>query len=332
MKIVVFSSASSLPCAFGNSARYEVILKGLDAIGQKEGRKEDQRDEKGQDLCYLDITGLDESYCKRLLKKIRTAYPDCPWGILDLGGESPDPALFFHEGASDYLGPHCKAEGFTSQRWKRIQEYLGSKTAQKGTAVGKNSPLCPDERSFPGWKSIKSGTIFPFYLLYIGPEHGEGLKTSLGEKRFGELQNRLVQYLTQLFSSVDALLWMQTDTSFLFLIPPEKGRASQVIEDCLRLALNAPLISYEKLHLDFSLPLACAMHYGELPFQPPGKTGTLVADCINFIFHLGYQRAQGGRLVLSEAVEGAIGAPLRDLFVAIEPFEGKKLLQSKRFL
>jgi hypothetical protein len=141
-----------------------------------------------------------------------------------------------------------------------------------------------------------------------------------------------LQYLNHLFASVDALLWMQSDTSFLFLIPPEKARAREVLETCLRLELNGPMVSYEKLLLDFSLPLACALHYGEIPFQPPGKTGTLVADSLNFIFHLAHQRAEGGRIVLSEEAAGAIKPELGDLFVPTEAFEGKKLLQSKRFL
>ena len=328
MKLVLFTSRSSLPGTFANNGRnngrYELVVKGPDAIGQ--------RDDTIFDFCYLDISGLDEGLCKRLIKKIRTAYPLRPWGILDLDGESGDPAWFFHEGAADYLGPGCAAEGFTSQRWKRIQEYLSAQGSEacSGTSVGGISG--PEDRTFAGWKSIKSGTIFPFYLLYIGPEHEGELKTSLGEKRFQELQNRLLQYLNHLFASVDALLWMQSDASFLFLIPPEKARAREVLETCLRLELNGPMVSYEKLLLDFSLPLACALHYGEIPFQPPGKTGTLVADSLNFIFHLAHQRAEGGRIVLSEEAAGAIKPELGDLFVPTEAFEGKKLLQSKRFL
>jgi len=110
MKLVLFTSRSSLPGTFANNGRnngrYELVVKGPDAIGQ--------RDDTIFDFCYLDISGLDEGLCKRLIKKIRTAYPLRPWGILDLDGESGDPAWFFHEGAADYLGPGCAAEGFTS--------------------------------------------------------------------------------------------------------------------------------------------------------------------------------------------------------------------------
>jgi len=324
MKLLLFTSCSSFPLKIANNGRYELVVKSHDAIGQ--------RDDTDFDFSYLDISGLDESLCKRLIKKLRTAYPLRPWGILDLSGESDDPAWFFHEGAADYLGPGSADEGFTSQRWKRIQEFLSARGPEATSEQAVSIRFCPEERKFPGWKSIKPGTVFPFYLLYAGPENEATLKTSLGDKRFGELQNRLLQYLTQIFSSVDALLWMQSDASFLFLIPPEKARAGKVIEACLRLGLNEALISYEKLHLDFSLPLAFAIHYGEIPFQPPGKTGTLVADSINFIFHLAHQRAEGGRIVLSEEVAGGIMPELGDLFTPAEAFEGKKILQSKLFL
>jgi hypothetical protein len=324
MKIILFTSRNSLPCKLVASQRYDVELKSYETIGQK--------DEAPFDVCYLDIMGLDENSYKKNLKKINAAYPQIPWGILDLDGVSGDPARFFHEGAVDYLGPACADEGFTPQRWKRIQEYFSSRASLGEAVVPVKDVASQEEKAFAGWKSIKPGTVCSFYLLYIGPEHEGALKTKLGEQRFGELQSRLHQYLSQLFSPVDALLWMQSDASFLFLIPPEKTRASQVIESCLRLELNGPLVSYERLQLDFSLPLLCAFHYGTIPFQPPGKTGTLVADSINFIFHLAHQRAEGGRIVLSEDAGCAIRPELADLFMPVESFEGKKLLQSKRFL
>ncbi|AEJ19784.1 hypothetical protein [Gracilinema caldarium] len=324
MKIILFTSRDSLPCKLVSSQRYNLEIKNIETIGQK--------DESSFDVCYLDVMGLDENTFKRLIKKINTAYPQIPWGIFDLDGTSGDPAWFFHEGAVDYLGPACVDNGFTPQRWKRIQEYLSTRSSFSESVVPTKDNAGLEEKVFTGWKSIRPGTVCSFYLLYIGPEHEGALKTKLGEQRFGELQSRLQQYLTQLFSPIDALLWMQSDASFLFLIPSEKARASQALETCLRLQLNCPLVSYERLLLDFSLPLLCAFHYGAIPFQPPGKTGTLVADSINFIFHLAHQRTEGGRITLSEDVGLAIKPELADLFVPVEPFEGKKLLQSRRFL
>lgn len=324
IRITLFTSHERLPSKFAKKDRFELIVKDYEAMSKKEQLQ--------FDLCYIDISGLNEDIYKGLIKKIRSTYPQRPWGILDLTGNSSDPAWFFHEGAVDYLGPGCTSEGFTNQRWKRIQAYLSAKEPLGASDSAVNNHARPEERSFAGWKAMRPGMVCSFYLLYIGAEHEGALKTSLGDKRFGELQNRLLKYFSQLFSSVDALLWMQSDASFLFLIPPEIARASQVIETCLRLELNSPLVSYERLQLDFSLPLACALHYGELPFQPPGKTGTVVADSINFIFHLAHQRSEGGRIVLSEETGRVIRPELRDLFTLAAPFEGKKLLQSKRFL
>lgn len=324
MKLVLFTSQDALAQPLKRTGRIELVLKPFEAIGHTI--------DSDTSMLYIDLTGLDEAQYKRILKKIKTSYPDTPWGVLELTGERGDPAWFFHEGAADYLGVGALSEGFTSARWKRIQDYLSGRSQVNLLAPSGVPESCEKEGLFTGWKSIQSGTVCPFYLLYIGPENQGGLKSSLGEKRFSDLQNRLLQYLMQVLSAADALLWMQTDASFLFLIPPERAKASLVIEQCLRLHLSCPLVSYERLLLDFSLSLACALHYGEIPFQPPGQTGTLVADGINFIFHLAHQRSCGGRLVISESAEGAIPPPLRDLFVAVEPFEGKKLIHSKRFL
>ncbi|WP_304223750.1 hypothetical protein [Gracilinema caldarium] len=328
MKVVLFTSREYKSGAFPIIPRWELECASLDSIGQKGLNP--------FDLCYLDIDGLEDAHCKRLLKKMRSSYEQLPWGVLDTKGQAHDPAWFFHEGAADYIGPASVAEGFTNQRWKRIQEFwsrLRSVSAGgEGNLRSTAAALCEEPPAFPGWHAVKSGMVYPFYLLYLGPENQGSLKSSLGEKRFADLQNRLQQYLTQTLSAADALLWMQNDAAFLFLIPPEREKASYAVEQCLRIGLNQALVSYERLLLDFTLPLVAALHYAEIPFQPPGKTGTIVAEGINFIFHLAYQRASGGRLTLSDAAEQAIPPPLRDLFKCAEPFEGKKILESRRFL
>jgi hypothetical protein len=58
----------------------------------------------------------------------------------------------------------------------------------------------------------------------------------------------------------------------------------------------------------------------------------VVSDAVNFIFHLGYKRAEPGRLTISDEVpEEAVPEGLRDLFVPAGEYEGRSLVHSRRF-
>ena len=82
----------------------------------------------------------------------------------------------------------------------------------------------------------------------------------------------------------------------------------------------------------FRYKFTCAVHHGSTEFAAPGKTGTIVSDAVNFIFHLGAKCAQAGRLTLSSDVDRSIiPAPLRELFVDAGAFEGRTLMHSRRF-
>jgi hypothetical protein len=66
-------------------------------------------------------------------------------------------------------------------------------------------------------------------------------------------------------------------------------------------------------------------------WRKPGATGKIVAEDVNFAFHLGTKAAGDGYILASTDAEGAIPACLRDLFSPAGDFEGRSLLASRRF-
>ncbi|HOJ98614.1 MAG TPA: hypothetical protein PLW34_03535 [Termitinemataceae bacterium] len=300
-------------------------------------------DLSGVDILYFDIESYPLPAIRKVLSLLQRREITIPWGVLCKTQHAEDPALFFQEGACDYLGPSLVVEeGLSVRRLKRALSLAAYLSRGKCSEIeeeempatsgneGEQKKSSPPYR-FPGWQKIQVGRTYPFYLVYVTLDQQDHIKESLGDSRFQELRSALHRLLTPLVSPVDGLLWMQRNCSFLFLVPYEERRISRVIEQLLRFFLNFPLITCEELHLDRPVGLIAAIHGGELPFAPPGQTGSVISEAVNFIHHLGMKRAEVGRLTLSAPVASAIPATLGSLFVSAGTFEGYALTQSVRF-
>jgi hypothetical protein len=129
-----------------------------------------------------------------------------------------------------------------------------------------------------------------------------------------------------------ALLWMETESNYLFLIPPRAVYGKAAVEASLKMILGGPLTGIEKLDLSIPVDFTFALHYGKTIFRAPGKTGTVVADAVNYIFHLGSKQAEPGRLTISGHVpEEAVPEGLADLFTHGGTYEGIAIRHSRRF-
>jgi len=172
----------------------------------------------------------------------------------------------------------------------------------------------------------------PFYLLYCTLQGKTALDSRLGEKVFAQAYKRFRDHLVENFDESDGLLWMDTGKDCLFLLPPKQKSVETVVESCLRMIISAPLVTLETLGLSIPINFILALHYGSLNYKPPGKTGTVVSDAVNFVFHLGAKKAEPGRITISgEIPEGSIPKSLEDIFVAAGEFEGRKVWHSKKF-
>jgi hypothetical protein len=301
------------------------------------------------DVLYLDISGMEQGAIRKALGLLKKAA--LPWGVIDPKGNAADPAEFFFSGASDYLGPKVIKEGLKEKRlaaalaWKipggqkeqkeKIQK-TGSRTVDE-PAAKEGLPLLPGPKlpagKFPPWASVKAGTSAPFFFLFVSAEGGKGgLRGALGEAAFTSLRNRLRLLLQRRFEPSCALLWMETESNALLLIPPRASLIKEAVVSSLKILMAAPAVGLEILGLNFPVRFTFALHYGKTVYHGPGKTGTVVSDAVNFIFHLGTKRAEAGRLTVSgETPAEAIPEGLEDVFVRAGEFEGRPLVHSRRF-
>jgi hypothetical protein len=289
-----------------------------------------------KDQVYLDLSAYSPAELKKaisLQKKGRYF-----WGIIDPDGSAEDPALLVFNGACDYIGPELFKKGLNKKRFDQAFSWFSSWSS--GGDDGKSDPAAGKKQGskfppvkFDGWKSIRPGARGQFLFLYVALKGKTDIRAIVGEAAFTTVKNRLRDILQSRFAEAEGLLWMETEDASLFLFPPKADKGKLAVEAILKMILNAKLISIEKLDIATPTDFTMALHFGETVFQAPGKTGAVISETVNYIFHLGAKKAEAGRLTVSGAVpDEAIPAALKDFFSPAGVFEGIPIVQSKRFL
>ena len=311
----------------------------------------DFRTEKG-DAVYLNILGLPAAAEKKMIELFKKN--SWVWGIIDPKGTADDPARYFFGGACDYIGPALVKKGLTK---KRFISALAPRAGEKMKALGtkkivakKTSSVTGSITKFPagkfsGWKSIREGENNYFLFVFISLSGKYNFRSLMGEASYTELKKKLREVLNKNFRDAGAFLWMETEDNYLFLVPPRAGNARAAVEAALKLVLNSRLIGMENLELTHPVDFTSAIHYGKTIFEAPGKTGTVISEAVNYIFHLGTKKAEKGRLTISgdvpnEAIPGPAAKPkhnsppegLKDFFSSAGIFEGIPIRHSKRFV
>jgi len=297
------------------------------------------------DITYIDVSGLSAAEIKKTLTQVKKSCKDSPWGIIDTKGSLKDPASLFFEGASDYLGPGL-LKGSKKIDVKRFAAAIQLRKALSGGADSQDSSRAnesaggfinsgiklPPANTFPGWKKVPAGKVMPFYFLFCSLQGKTSLDSRLQEKALSQIHKRFHSVLVNNFKDGEGLLWMDTGKDCLFLLPPKSQNVSAIISACISLVVSAPQIALETLGLSIPVNFVFALHYGSIKYQPPGKTGTVVSDAVNSVFHLGAKKAQPGRLTISGGLpDVTIPKAMQDLFIPAGEYEGRKIWHTKKF-
>jgi hypothetical protein len=249
------------------------------------------------------------------------ALEGCAWGVFDRQGLVDDPAGLFFAGAKDYLGPHTLRSGIDPERVRQAFAFAGLIVRQ-----GAQTPTS----AFPGWNGIQHGAEIQARFCYAAVGNQRELLERIGEKRLNRLRESFAAFLDPWAKECDGLVWIREPAGNLLLFPPRDAGMNPVLA-AFRLLLDRALIGYEVFKLETPLTFRFAFHYGATIWKPPGSTGTIVSDDVNFIFHLGTKAAEDGVILVSEESKDSVPICLRDLFASAGDFEGRTLWASKRF-
>ena len=320
-----------------NAAALKRALPQKNAWAEVFSKTPAENDINADEQIYLDVSGLSNAALKKTIASLNNS--GAFWGVIDPKGIIEDPASFFFQGACDYIGKDLVKKGLDKKRFaealswaeSRAEANKAEKTVSEA-AQKKKDHVLPTGK-FAGWKKIRAGTKGAFFFLFVSVSGKSNLRSMIGETAFGVFKKRLRDFLQKNFKEQDALLWIETDESNLFLVPPRSENIHAAIEKALKIIINSRLIGVENLGMSIPVDFTFALHYGNTTFQAPGKTGAIISESVNFVFHLGSKKAEAGRLTISDAVpEEAIPKGFLDLFRSAGVLEGIHIRHSRRFV
>ncbi|MBN1241897.1 MAG: hypothetical protein JXA15_04225 [Spirochaetales bacterium] len=268
---------------------------------------------------YLDARGVEKGALHEAVAWI-AGKPGVAWGVLDPDGAIEDPAALFFAGAGDYLGPGVLPASETRLRCALARAHRDDEVPEPEQA-----------RSFPGWAKLREGKEYDFLFCHAAIGEAERLREAIGEKRLAKLKEAFAAHMAEIAEGIDGKAWILDSHGLLLVFPPRDLSDSPVLA-AFELLLDRALVGYEVFKLEVPLTFRFAFHAGRAPWRPPGSTGTVVSEDVNFIFHLANRGGHDGRITLSLSCADALLPQLSDIFLPAAAFEGHEILVSRRFL
>lgn len=281
-------------------------------------------------LVYIDMNRLPGDELKRIMKLLEKRKG--PWGVIDFDDTFVDPAWFFFEGASDFIGGKLMLAPPQSSRFKQVVKYHNGNTIVDDKPDILQKPVLNSlPIDFPGWSMVKEGEEYSFYLAYVELANQDEIRKKIGETRFNALKQTFVQFIGNIMREYDALPWMNQDVRTLLLIP-YRGSNNHPAPLFLRLFLNRAVYSYEKLGLEIPVTFKIALHASRVLYREPGNTGTIVSDALNSIFHIGQKYTNASEFCMTKDAFASLPERMERLFKVKGEFEGKKIHVMYKFL
>ena len=314
---------------------------------------------------YIDISHYEETETEKILKYL-SRQKDLKYGIVDPEEQILDVALLFFSGAFDYIGRKLIKEGVRPLRMKKVlcnvqtkhpQGTLpaeamahtaargetpagqsvskpavgGEKTGQKaGSPKGKKQPFLASVTDFKpsgrNWSMVKSGQEYTFSLMFIELDHHGEFRKNLGEDIIDATTYSFKNLVQRLVAGDHGRIWIWDDFGGLVLFPFDGTKCDAVIS-CFRLMLNRKIICIEELSSRMLFSYRIVLHIGNTIYRQKGKTGTLISDSINSIYHVGKKFANPGNLYITKEVLPYVPEKLSTYFLPVARYEGLELLR-----
>jgi len=273
---------------------------------------------KDHEIIYVEFSKIPEEN-QKILKSLGKR-PSKSWAVLDPFGVQNDPAELFHLGAFDYLGPQFNKQPVEISRLKKALLWAGwVKSSKVQTEKYEDFKLT----------KLTVNKEYRMFFLLIDLYNPDNLRKKLGEKGVAQFCSVFQDFLKQMCVENGGVLWIQQEFSFLLVFPPSSVENAVFLG--LKLITSRSLFSIEKFDLKFILDIRASFHFGTAPWQEPGKTGNVVSDSINSLFHLGLKRAAANTLTFTENCLDSLPHRIKNLTKQIGEFEGRKIYQMPIF-
>jgi hypothetical protein len=294
------------------------------------------KEERNADLFLLDYASCKEDERQKNLNYVLRK-TNSPLGIIDRKNEITDPAGILMKG-TDYISGSLLKEGIKPDRLNRSTDFfemwngLDRNSSSPGLQTKETSQ---DEEieyiiAENGWKSIKSGHDYSFIMLFTEISIPTGWKKKSGSVHLNQLKETFHSVVERETASYDGRVWIWNEYGGLVLFPFD-GKSTDAVIPAVKLLLNRVLISVEDFKLHTPINLRSAMHLGTTKYKTRGKTGTIISDSINSIFHLGTKFTPLDDLDITRDVYKLMPERVKELFLETGNYEGRDIFRLRHF-
>jgi hypothetical protein len=319
MKIVVVSSSKEMKKYFtslGRTRKYEISYlqpKDLQGVMKHPG---------GEQLLYIDVSDFSDADFKKKLTALEKN-PRFRFGVIDKNNSIADIAAVFHKGAVDYVNAAVLKEGVRTKRITNVLEFRPF----DGKDAAEEEGLCRRENwkiAEKGWDEIQSGKEYTFWLLYIELDMIDEWKTKSGKAHIDDVQKIFHHHIETNLTPLGGRTWMWMNQGGVFLFP-FKNPDREPLLTCIKFILNRTIISIEEFGYNSAISYKMALHVGNTVYQDRGRTGHIVSDTVNFLFHLGQLYTKEGHFYITGPAYNNIPEKLQGLFSVLHDFEGESV-------
>jgi hypothetical protein len=255
-------------------------------------------------LVYRDLAGLSPERVEAELLRLESAGFEA-WAVIDPDGLVDDPAALIHRGAADYLGPRAPESAFSISRFSDAAAFAEGRAPARASRLEPCGSDAQAEAAYSAahWDSLIEGTTYRFAFLYSQIEGAETLQNQMGEDRANRFLKAFKQLLDDAAASCKGIPWMWRAGSGVHIFPYEPG-TSCIVRAFARFMVSWPVEGTRRQDTRSLTPFRLVLHVGDAAWMQPGKTGTLVSDALNSLFHLAQRHAPARSFTLTEPAFG----------------------------
>jgi class 3 adenylate cyclase len=287
------------------------------------------------DFVYLDVSHLGEDEVVSLARRLRRAAP-CPFGFVHARAQVTDPSRLFFAGAADYVGAPVLEQGVTTKRMNEVVEFARSRGApapgaDSGPAEELTTPAAGHYIvSGSSWDGVEPSNEYTFWLLFAELDNVSEYANHASESYTEELITAFRNHLSTAFSPYQGRIWIWKKGGGIVLFPFD-GAECKPLVPLLRFLLNRAIANVEDYTLKGELSVRFALHLGNTVFENEGRTGEIVSETVNFIFHLGGRLLAPGEVALTSEAFAFVPDALKPYFREPQAYEGHGIRRLRPF-
>lgn len=272
---------------------------------------------------YVSLQGVKAAEEKGLLDSLSKSL-NGRFAVVDPGGRIEDPVALLARGARDYLGPGIAKKRLPIKRFVELLQPITATARHPEDAPG----LAVYKPSGSGWAGVESGSEYTFGMLFANLDETTIRRDTLSSQRLEKTTRLFRDLLEQNVDPFGGRIWIWRDFGGLVLFPFDGSTAAGIVP-ALRMHLNRRLIAVEEFAASTEVSFRLVHHIGSTEYRPRGRTGSVVSDAVNIIFHIGDRYALSGSMVATDTSMHFAAPKLRKFFQPNDTFEGRRLFRPR---